>query len=204
VEVVVVTDGNMGTHDHDKDHSELVSARMNEARKAAEHMGAKQIRFWSYPDLELEARKKMLLKHVVKELLKFRPDIVVSFDPWGHYEAYAHPDHRALAWAVSEGVMLATLPKWVERNGLGRRFLSPKPQLWLMCPAEGNAVVDISSIWDERLNLLRVFESQFDNDFQWEKMSEWVRRTFKAVGDSVGVEYAEGFRILEYTGEWNK
>ncbi len=204
VEVVIVTDGNMGTHNCDQDHQELVRMRMEEARAAAKHMGAKEVRFWSYPDLELENRRKMLLKHVVKELLRMKPNIVVTFDPWGRYEAAVHPDHRALAWAATEGVMMATLPKWVKRQGLGNRFLSPKSQVWLMCPAVANVVVNISPIWEERLGLLKVFVSQFDNDFQWDKMSEWVTRTSNTAGTMVGLEHGEGFRILEYMGEWNQ
>lgn len=198
---VIATDGQMGTHDIDHDHQNLISDRQKEARRAAECFGAKKTIFWSYPDLDLQNRKKQLLKKVIKLLFKHKPDLVFSFDPWGRYDAYVHPDHRALAWAVTEGVMLATIPKWVKKNGLGNRYLSPKPQLWLYAPAEPNVVVDVSENWLQRLDLLKIFETQYDDDFKYEKVEKILSLVFGSIGNSVGVEHAEGFRILEYFGE---
>ncbi len=204
LKVVVATDGNMGTHDHDQDRSELVSMRMTEAKIAAKKFEAKEIKFWGYADLDLQNRKKQLLKRVVKVLFNEQPDLVFSFDPWGRYDAYVHPDHRALAWAVNVGVMMATLPKWVKKNGLGDRFLSPKSQVWLFAPAEANVVVDVESVWQERLQTVEGFVSQFDREVQWKKVERMLTRTAERVGEMVGLKYAEGFRILEYDGEWDK
>lgn len=204
VSVVIATDGRMGTHDHDQDTGELVSMRMTEARIAAKKIGVEEINFWNYPDLDLQNRKKHLLKRVVKHMLKVKPDMVVTFDPWGRYDPLVHPDHRALGWAVVEGVLYGTLPQWVYRQGLGKKFLTPKPQVWLMAPAEANVVVDITDVWDLKLNNLQGFVSQFDREVQWEKQRKWLELEFGKVGDMVGVQYGEAFRILEYMGEWDK
>ena len=202
--LIIATDGSYGTHDLDQDKGELVQMRYTEARIAAKKLEAKNITFWSYPDLDLQNRKKQLLKKVVKTLLKVKPDIVLSFDPWGRYDAYVHPDHRALAWAVTEGVMLSTLPKWNHRHGLGHRHLSPKPQLWLYAPACANVAVDISAIWQQRLDVVKTFISQFDRDFQWQTTEQWLHSSYSKTGQTVGVEFAEPFRILEYHGEWDQ
>ena len=201
--LVVATDGQNGTHDEDQDKSELVSMRQTEARIASKKLEAKEVLFWSYQDLDLQNRKKHLLKRIVKLLLREKPDMVFSFDPWGRYEAYVHPDHRALAWAVTEGIMMSTLPKWVKKHGLGNRFLSPKPQLWLYAPAEANVAVDISTVWEERLAVVEGFVSQFDREVQWLRIKRLLTKMYSKVGGSVGVDSAEGFRILEYDGEYN-
>jgi LmbE family N-acetylglucosaminyl deacetylase len=204
LQIVVATDGSYGTHDLDQDKGELTQIRYTEARIAAKKLGAQSITFWGYPDLDLQNRKKQLLKKVIKILLKVKPDIVFSFDPWGRYDAYVHPDHRALAWAVTEGVMISTLPKWNQKHGLGNRHLNPKPQLWLYAPAVANVAVDISSFWQRRLDVVKIFISQFDHDFQWQNTERWLESSYSQSGALVGVQYAESFRILEYHGEWDK
>lgn len=203
ISIVIATDGRMGTHDHDQNTDELVSMRMTEAQIAAKKMGIADVNFWSYPDLGLQFRKKHLLRRVVKHLLKVRPDIVITFDPWGKYDALVHPDHRTLGWAVVEGVLYGTLPQWVARSGLGKQFLTPKPQVWLMAPGEANVVVDISPVWEHKLANLQGFVSQFDREVQWEHNKQWLELEFGRIGDAIGVEYGEAFRILEYMGEWN-
>lgn len=203
VTVVIATDGRMGSHDLDHDKGELIQMRMTEARIAGKKLGVKEVLFWGYPDLQLRERKKHLLRRVVKELLRFQPDIVLTFDPWGKYEMAVHPDHRTLAWAVVEGVMMATLPEWVKKHKLGRRFLSPKPSVWLMAPGEPNVAVDVSDVWEERLDLLKVFVSQFDREVQWERLKTRVEYSYGEMGKWAGVAFAEGFRIMEYDGRWD-
>jgi len=204
VHFAIATDGSYGTHDHNQDRGELVKTRYQEARESAKQLKAKEIDFWSYPDLDLQNRKRQLLKKVVKALLKIKPDIVFSWDPWGKYEPAVHPDHRALAWAVAEGVMMSTLPKWIHRKGLGNKFLSPKPQLWLYAPGEANIAVDISPAWEQKITAIKLFKSQFDSEVVMEKVESRLQNNHSRVGEQVGVQYAEPFRIMEYRGEWDR
>lgn len=204
LEIVIVTDGNLGVHEYEIDKQGLVEKRIFEARKSAEMMGVKNVNFWSYPDWSLFERKKHLMKKMVKWWLKFRPDIVISFDPWGKYEPYVHLDHRTLAWSVVESLMLATLPQWVIKHRLGRRMLSPKPQVWLMWPSDANVVVDVSSNWNKRMEVLGVFESQFDKEVDQKKLEKWVQTNAIRIGKKVNVEYGEEFRILDYEDEWDE
>ena len=204
VGIVVVTDGKLGTHEYEVDKQALINSRINEARKSGEIMGVKEVHFWSYPDWGLADRKKHLMKKMIKWWLKQRPEIVISFDPWGKYEPYIHSDHRTLAWSVVESLMLATLPQWVVKHKLGKRMLSPKPQVWLMWPDESNVVVDVSSVWGKRMESLRVFESQFDKEVDINRMERWVTNNAAWVGEKIGVGYGEEFRILDYEGEWDE
>ncbi len=201
--IIVATDGRLGVHEFDADAEALVKKRIEESRMTGEKMGAKKVTFWLYPDWGLEERRKHLIKKVVKTVLRERPDIIISLDPWGKYELYVHPDHRTLAWAVQEGIMLATLPRWVQLHRLGRRMLHPKPQTWLMWPGEVNGVADVSGVWERKIDLIGTFVSQFDDHFQKEEVLAWVEQMAQENGAGIGVEKGEAFRILDYKGEWN-
>lgn len=203
IHFVIATDGSYGTHNANQNRQQLVQTRQAEARESAKKLGVQKISFWSYPDLGLSDRKKILLKKVVKILLKEKPNMVFSWDPWGKYEAYIHPDHRTLAWAVAEAVMLSTLPQWNYRHGLGKRYLQHKPQLWLYAPNEPNVAVDVSSTWQARIDAVKTFTSQFDQQVKWEKTKHWLTSSYSQQGQSVGVAYAETFRIMEYNHTWN-
>ena len=195
VHLVVATDGRWGSHQLNYDQQQLINARMQEARQAADAMQAQSIKFWHYPDLQLARYAKQLKRRVLKTLLKLRPQIVISFDPWGRYEPYIHPDHRTLAVTVMEAVMLATLPAWLKKHKLPHQALSPKPKLWLMLPAQANAAVDISHHWPDKLALMQLFASQFDDDTQWNH-TDRMKAVFAQMGKLAGVELAENFHII--------
>ncbi|HUG80163.1 MAG TPA: PIG-L family deacetylase [Bryobacterales bacterium] len=52
----------------------------------------------SIPDVELRDQLIVLIR-------KHRPDVVMSYHPWGNYDR--NPDHRKVAWAVGSAVGLA-------------------------------------------------------------------------------------------------
>ncbi|MCW5983386.1 MAG: PIG-L family deacetylase [Bryobacteraceae bacterium] len=52
----------------------------------------------SIPVQDLRAQLILLIR-------KYRPDVVMSYDPWGHYDR--NPDHRMVSRAVAEAVWLA-------------------------------------------------------------------------------------------------
>jgi LmbE family N-acetylglucosaminyl deacetylase len=52
----------------------------------------------SIPSGELRAQLVLLVR-------KYRPDVVMTYDPWGHYDR--NPDHRMVSRAVAEAVWLA-------------------------------------------------------------------------------------------------
>jgi len=198
---VVVTDGGMGTH-NEEDEIGIAKIRLKENRDAAKMMGIGRDIYWSYPDLSLENYKRSFQKRMVKLLLSVRPDVVMTFDPWGRYEPLLHPDHRTVAWGVVEAVLKSTLPKYLKRHGFKNKFLPSKPQVWLMAPGEANVGVDITSVWERKWEVISIHKSQFDSKEIYENLKkrltvEW----FGKQGKGIGVDYAETFRILEYSGE---
>jgi LmbE family N-acetylglucosaminyl deacetylase len=81
---------------------------LKECRDAAAILGIKDVislnwrndHMSSIPLKELRANYILLLR-------KYRPDIVMTFDPWGHYDR--NPDHRRVARAMGEAMWLAGL-----------------------------------------------------------------------------------------------
>lgn len=192
---VVVTDGRMGAHGWDVDYEDYVRTRMEESKEAVKFYNA-SVSFWSYPDLHLESRKKHLVRRLVKFFLKERVDIVMSFDPWGKYEAYVHPDHRTLAWAIQEALLNGTLPKWVVKNKFGKRRITKNPEKWLWAPGEANIGIDVSDVWEKRVDMVSVFKSQFDQEGQEEKMKGFLESRSREIGEMIGVERGELFRFM--------
>ena len=52
----------------------------------------------SIPHIELRDQIVLLIR-------KRRPDVVMSYNPWGNYDR--NPDHRKVAWAVGSAVWLS-------------------------------------------------------------------------------------------------
>jgi LmbE family N-acetylglucosaminyl deacetylase len=79
---------------------------LSEAEKAVGRLGIKTVislnwrndHMSSLPSLELRAQLILLIR-------KLRPDVVMSYNPWGHYDR--NPDHRFVAQTVGEAVWLS-------------------------------------------------------------------------------------------------
>ena len=78
----------------------------NDALEATANLGLEQVislnwrndHMSSIPHIELRDQLILLIR-------KYRPDVVMAYHPWGHYDR--NPDHRKSAWAVGSAVWLA-------------------------------------------------------------------------------------------------
>jgi LmbE family N-acetylglucosaminyl deacetylase len=198
---VITTNGQYGTHDPRMTRAKLVTARKHESQLSAKNSGVKQVIFWDYPDLGLRNWRKHFFKKTLKFLLQRRPQLVIVQDPWSRYGPAIHPDHRTLAETVLEALLCATLPLYLTRRGYDRpQILSPKPQVWLTVPAEASHAVNITSVMDQKIDLLKSFSSQFDGEVVWEKV---IARVTQIAADQASalknpkIKYAETIRVLE-------
>ncbi|MFN0171250.1 MAG: PIG-L deacetylase family protein [Bryobacteraceae bacterium] len=79
---------------------------LKESREAIGHLGMKEVislnwrndHMDSIPLAELRAQFVLLLR-------KYRPDVVMAWSPWGHYDR--NPDHRKVGRAIGEALYLA-------------------------------------------------------------------------------------------------
>ncbi|MDP2990377.1 MAG: PIG-L family deacetylase, partial [Kiritimatiellota bacterium] len=105
---VLCTSGDVGIAEPGMTRARAAEIREVEARAAAEIAGVKDIVFLGEPDgmlvPTLELRKKL-----VREIRRFRPEVVITGDPtivWSGEDYINHPDHRAAARATLD----ATFP----------------------------------------------------------------------------------------------
>jgi LmbE family N-acetylglucosaminyl deacetylase len=99
VSLVVATRGERGRHgDGSEPHpgpEALGRIRETEVRDAAAVLGIRHLRFLDYRDGELDAADPLEASgRIALHIRDLRPQVVITFDPFG---AYGHPDHVAIS-----------------------------------------------------------------------------------------------------------
>ncbi|MCA9954087.1 MAG: PIG-L family deacetylase [Ardenticatenaceae bacterium] len=194
---VVITDGNVGSHDPDMSSAQLAQIRRQEQTAAAEVAGAVNCFYLGYDDGSLEPTLE-LRKQLVKLIRQYRPNAVVCGDPNMYYrgERLNHPDHRAAARAVFDAVfpaceMRLLYPEF-EAEGIQPHKVN---FVFITTDQDLNHYVDISETINTKLKALHQHRSQLgDIDY-----SDRLRERASAVGKQVGLAYAEAFRRFTVT-----
>ncbi len=191
VTYVVLTDGNIGSHDPDMTGERLAQIRRAEQSAAADVAGARCI-FMGEPDgclqPTLELRKKL-----VRLIRKHKPNVVMCGDPTFFYtDGYVnHPDHRNAGQAALEAVFPASdspliFPELIEEgfaphkvNYIYIGFGSKDP----------NVFIDITETIDTKIEALRQHKSQLKDWDPTERIKGWASEN----GKKVGFQYAEAY-----------
>lgn len=106
--VVTATRGERGRYfDNENRPSDAEVGRVREAelRDAARELGVHEVTLLDYLDGELDrADPSEAVGRIVAQLRRVRPQVVVTFDPFG---AYGHPDHVAICQLTTAAVLRA-------------------------------------------------------------------------------------------------
>ncbi len=196
VTYVLITDGNIGSHDRSLSAEALARMRHAEQRAAAEVTGVTRCIFMGYHDGLLEPTLA-LRRDLVRVIRQYRPNVVVSGDPRSHFptDTYInHPDHRAAATAVVEAVFPASEMRLLYPEFEEEGIMPHKPNyVYISGTADANLFVDISDTIDIKIEALRQHQpSQFGDWDPGPMVKEWAREA----GSQVGYGYAERFRRL--------
>jgi LmbE family N-acetylglucosaminyl deacetylase len=176
-----------------------------EQREAARIVGAEEVVFLREPDgllqPTLEVRKK-----IVREIRRFRPEVVVCGDPtivWSGDDYINHPDHRAAATAALDAVFPAAgqpnLFQDLEAEGLQAH----KPRkVYVTGWSQTDLYVNITETIDIKVAALKAHRSQMGDWDPEPRIKEWAAE--RARGKEMA--YAEGFRVvtLESDEDWAK
>jgi LmbE family N-acetylglucosaminyl deacetylase len=197
VTYVVLTDGNVGSHDPEMTREQIGQIRRQEQAAAAKVAGAAHCVFLGYDDGSLEPTLT-LRKQLVKLIRQLRPNAVVCGDPNMYFrgERLNHPDHRAAARAALDAVfpaceMRLLYPEF-EAEGIQPHKVN---FVFITTDQELNHFEDISESIDIKLNALNEHRSQLgDIDY-----SDRMRERASNVGKQVGLAYAEAFRRFTVT-----
>ncbi len=190
VTYIVVTNGNKGTHDRDLSPFHLSAAREIEQKAALDVLGGHKCLHLRYNDGELEATAALRLEMCMYIRL-LKPTLVFSHDPWKQY--MWHPDHRAVGFAVLDGIVSARDHLFVPGlMQVGIDLWRPEA-LMLWAAEQPDHFEDISSTLEVKIASLHEHHTQLDNAKGWE---ERVRARAAELGAPHGFAAAEGFRKM--------
>jgi LmbE family N-acetylglucosaminyl deacetylase len=192
VNLLLATDGDIGTHDPAYTRETLAAARRQETLDGARTLGVKEVVFLGYHDGELVA-DLTLRAQVAQVYRRLQPDTVFTFDPaWG---GQAHPDHTAAGRAAVDAYMPSKMELYhPEQLADGVKVADVKRFFFFGgSNRQDEITVDIAPVWDVKVAATRCHVSQFgqkEEALQW--LAEWNRET----GKCCGLEYAEAFHPM--------
>lgn len=190
---VMCTSGDKGTNDPGVTPEEIAAIREREAQAAARELGVADCLFLRHKDGELEVTMEFR-RELAGLLRQHRPDIVLTHDPWRHYQI--HPDHRAVGFSVIDAVAAARDRLYfVEQVTAG---LAPHrvKELYLWAPEVPNAWIDITDTFERKVIALKQHKSQVSGI---ENLEDRLRQWAEASAEGHGMKLAEAFRRLELT-----
>ena len=188
---IIATNGNKGSHDPGMSPYDLSERREQEQRAAATVLGVNRVLFLRNNDGELEPTPA-LRAEIALYIRHFKPTAVYSHDPWKHY--MLHPDHRAVGFAVIEGIVSARDHLFMP--GLGQIGIGVwRPEaLYLWSAEQPDYVEDVAGFVDQKIAALKEHHTQLDEHQTWE---ERVRQRMAELGQEHGFAAGESFRKLQ-------
>lgn len=197
---VLITDGNVGSHDATFDKEKLAETRRQEQNAAAQVAGVQQVIYLGYHDGMLEPTLE-LRQALVKLIRQHKPNVVVCGDPRSVFPSddyINHPDHRAAAIAAVEAVFPACEMRLLYPEFEAEGIMPHKVNhVYISYAPDANVYVDISETMPLKIEALRQHSSQFGD---WDP-SEMVTNWSKETGKQVGFAYAEAYRRLTLNSE---
>jgi LmbE family N-acetylglucosaminyl deacetylase len=195
VAYLLITSGDVGIADLSLTRAEATAIREQEQRDAAAVVGVQEVVFLREPD-GLLVNTLELRRRLVREIRRFRPEVVVCGDPtaWFVDSTYInHPDHRAAASAALEAVFPAAgqphLFQELAEEGLSAHKVR---KVYVEGWGGGDTWVNTSSTIDLKIAALRCHVSQ---------MREWdpepmLRQWSAEAAKGKEMAYAETFRVI--------
>jgi LmbE family N-acetylglucosaminyl deacetylase len=196
----VITDGDAGGFDPAVPRNEIGGIRQAEQRAAAKAVGVDDVVFLGYPDGRLEVTLD-LRRDISRVIRQKRPQRILLQSPERNWERiYAsHPDHLA----AGEATMCAVYPD--ARNPFTHLELAEEGleawtvgETWVMSTGvNANRYVDVTDVFDRKVEALRAHESQTGHMDNLENMLRtWLTFNATAAGYPEG-RLAEAFRVID-------
>jgi LmbE family N-acetylglucosaminyl deacetylase len=173
VTLVLCTSGNAGTHDLKYTRESLAETREAEQQAAAQALGVKNVVFLRHDDCQLVPTLE-LRRELVREIRKFKPEVVMTGDPqaWFYDNSYInHPDHRAAAIAALEAVFPCSEMEllWPEEGPVHKVHA-----VYVGSTNAPNTWIDISATIDAKIASLKAHASQMGDWDPSDMIREWA------------------------------
>jgi LmbE family N-acetylglucosaminyl deacetylase len=207
ISFVLCTSGDVGIDEEGMTRARAAEIREAEELEAARIAGATEVIFLREPDGMLQPTME-LRKRLVREIRRFRPEVVITGDPtivWAGADYINHPDHRAAATAALDAVFPAAgQPNLFEDIKEKEGFNAHKPRkvyvnVW---DPKADVFVNIEETIDIKIQALCAHKSQMKDWDPGPSIREWAAASAK------GKEmlYAEGYRVVTLLDDesWDK
>ncbi len=192
---VLCTSGDVGIDEPGMTRERATQIREAETLAAGEIAGVKDVVFLREPDGMLEATM-LLRKKLVREIRRFRPEVVVTGDPtvvWAGDDYINHPDHRAAALAAVDATFPAAGQPNLFEELAAEGLKAHKPRkVFVTAWDAGSYWVNIESTIDLKIAALRAHKSQMKDHDPEPMIRQWAGEA--ARGKEMA--YAEGFRVV--------
>lgn len=189
---VIVSSGEKGTWFKNTTPFMTAKKREEEAREAAKFLAVKKVIFLRHPDGVIETAKTLNLE-LAMLIRHLKPYTIVTHDPW--YRQF-HPDHRTIAWAVIDAVMIARdwhfYPFLIE---IGLRPYRPK-ELFMIPTDKPTFVNDITQTFKKKIKAISIHKSQLK---QLPKWKERITKRAKQDGKISDYKYGEAFYQFRFS-----
>jgi LmbE family N-acetylglucosaminyl deacetylase len=205
VTYVLCTSGDAGIDEPGMTREKATEIREAEQRCAAEIAGVHEVVFLRQPDGLLQPTLE-LRKMLVREIRRYRPEVVVTGDPtvlWAGDDYINHPDHRAAATAALDAAFPAAGQPHVfeelEEEGLKSHKIR---KVYVSGWSPSDLFVNIDQTMEIKLEALKAHKSQMGDWDPTEMVCGWAAELAK--GKEMG--YAESFRVITLVDDqaWEK
>jgi len=194
---VICTRGEKGSSDRSLDPEDLAEIREKEQLAAARTLGVREVVFLHYPDQGLEDTPEFR-KHIVRMIRRYRPDIVVTSDPYRRY--LWHRDHRIIGQVVLDAVYPYARDHLAYPDLLKEGVEPHKVKELLLWGTEDiNYRSDITGTFDLKLAALRCHESQV-KEMANPCLEERLKKRYKMMAGETDYELAEAFHRIKLPG----
>jgi LmbE family N-acetylglucosaminyl deacetylase len=202
---VICTSGEVGIAEAGMTKEKAAQIREAEQREAAKIVGAEEVIFLREPDgmlqPTLELRKKM-----VREIRRFRPEVVVTGDPtvvWASDQYINHPDHRAAATAALDATFPAAGQPNLFEDLREEGLTAHKPRkVYVTGWNQTSIYVNIEETINIKIKALKAHASQMKDWDPEPRIKEWAAER----GKGKEMAYAESFRVITLVSDedWEK
>lgn len=190
--IIDLTQGELGTRG-------TVETRYQEAANAAMIMGITvrenlKMRDGFFQNDEEHQRQ------LIKVIRRYQPDIVI-----GNILEDRHPDHGKAGWLTYDACFLSGLKAIITRDDEGNEQEKWRPKMLLHYIQdrfyEPNFIVDISEVWEQRMEAVKAYKTQFSATpgdgpqtyISTPEFMEALTARARLLGKRIGVKYGEGF-----------
>jgi bacillithiol biosynthesis deacetylase BshB1 len=193
VGIIDLTQGELGTRG-------TIETRYAEAAEAARILGASVRENLKMRDGFFKNDEVHQLQ-LIQVLRKYQPEVVI-----GNVLEDRHPDHGRAGHLIYDACFLSGLKqiKTIGENGKEQERWRPKHLLHYLQDRfyEPDLIVDITDVWQQRLDSIKAYKTQFHNPDSKEEDQTYISSPeflesivsrARLLGKRIGVQFAEGF-----------